>query len=284
MFITDFDGTLLKTDLSLCQKDINKIRELKSSGVITAIATGRSVYSFDLALGRLKILPDFLDYLIFSTGAGILSYPDKKIIKSSHLTKEDARYISYTLEQKKIDHMIHKKIPYTREFVYKKFSCENHDFDNRINLYKNFCLPCSSNRQIESSTQVIAVLSPEKDFEHEKSFYKGLNNFNIVKTTSPLDNKSIWMEIFPKNVSKSHAASWLAGRLNIKRENILSVGNDYNDEDLLSWSGNSFITENAPVDLKKKFKNVPSNDSGAVKTAIETWTNNFSQYETESYL
>jgi hypothetical protein len=126
IFITDFDGTFLKTDSSLCKKNIKEIVKIKNKGVITAVATGRSIYSFDLAFARLKIKPDFLNYLIFSTGAGILYYPDKKIIKASGV-------------------------------------------------------------------------------------------------------------------------------------------------------------ENAPIDLKAKFKIVPSNDCGAVRTAIKNWTNNFSKYETESF-
>jgi hydroxymethylpyrimidine pyrophosphatase-like HAD family hydrolase len=131
-------------------------------------------------------------------------------------------------------------------------------------------------------TSVIAVLPPGHDIKIQNRIFKGLSSFNIVKTTSPLDNKSIWMEIFPENVSKSTAASWLAQKTGVKRKDILSLGNDYNDEDLLSWSGSSFIAENAPDDLKIKFKNVPSNDCGAVKTAIKNWENNFFAHETES--
>jgi Cof subfamily protein (haloacid dehalogenase superfamily) len=283
MFITDFDGTLLKTDSSLCQNDIKEIRKLKKSGITTVVATGRSLYSFDLALAKIGIKPDFLDYLIFSTGAGILSYPDKRIIKASGLAKKHALNISRFLEKEKIDHMIHNEIPYTREFLYKKFSEKNHDFNARLQLYQNFCSPLSKNSVIKKSTQVIAVLPPDHDIKIQDKIVKGLSFFNIIKTTSPLDNKSIWMEIFPKNVSKSMAASWLAEKLDIKKKYILSVGNDYNDEDLLSWSGSSFIAENAPLELKNKFKIVPSNDCGAVKTAIKNWTNNFSQYETESF-
>ncbi|MGE4518133.1 MAG: HAD family hydrolase [Desulfobacteraceae bacterium] len=282
MFITDFDGTFLKTDSSLCNNDITEIKKLKEQGIITAVATGRSLYSFDLAFARLKLEPDFLDYLIFSTGAGILSYPDKRIIKSSGLEKKHVIDISRFLEKEKIDHMIHNEIPYTREFVYKKFSDKNHDFNARIELYKNFCSPFSSDSEIKRSTQVIAVLPPGHDIKIQSRIFNGLSSFNIVKTTSPLDNKSIWMEIFPENVSKSTAASWLAQKTGVKRKDILSLGNDYNDEDLLSWSGSSFIAENAPDDLKIKFKNVPSNDCGAVKTAIKNWENNFFAHETES--
>ncbi|MDY0360254.1 MAG: HAD family hydrolase [Desulforegulaceae bacterium] len=283
MFITDFDGTFLKTDSSLCKKDIKEIVKIKNKGVITAVATGRSIYSFDLAFARLKLKPDFLDYLIFSTGAGILSYPDKKIIKASGLEKKHILDISSFLEKKKIDHMIHSEIPYTRDFFYKKFSDKNKDFNTRIELYQNYCSPFSSNSDINRSTQVIAILPPDHDIKMQSQIIRGLCSFNIIKTTSPLDNKSIWMEIFPKNVSKSIAASWLAQKTGVKRENILSIGNDYNDEDLLYWSGSSFIVENAPIDLKTKFKTVPSNDCGAVRTAIKNWTNNFSKYETESF-
>jgi len=272
MFITDFDGTFLRSDYSLCENDINAVKNLKNQGIITAVATGRSVFSFDMAMSRLKTKPDFLDYLVFSTGAGILSYPDKKIIKSENLNPENVYEITKILQTGRIDHMINMPVPYTREFVYVQYNKNNSDFNTRLKLYKDFCTPLDPDTEHEWSTHIIAVI-PDKLKKNQTDFiFENLKPYNIIKTTSPLDNKSLWLEIFPPGVSKSSAVSWLASRLEIERKNVLSIGNDYNDKDLLHWSGSSFITENAPEDLKKIFKNAPSNDYGAVKTAISNWS------------
>jgi hypothetical protein len=82
-----------------------------------------------------------------------------------------------------------------------------------------------------------------------------------------LDGKATWIEIFPTVVSKSRTAAWLAEELKIDKREIVSVGNDYNDLDLLEWTAESFVVDNAPADLKKRFAGVASNNNGGVAEA-----------------
>lgn len=275
MFITDFDGTLLKSDKTLCPFDIEKILELKNSGIVTAVATGRSVYSFETEMERLGIEPYFLDYLIFSTGAGILSLPGKKLLKSSSLESDDVKKIHEILNLGEVDHMIHKPIPDTKIFGYSLFNNKNKDFHSRLKIYENLCFQLEKEKNFGNATLIIAIIPQNMISSQTEFIFNNLREYNLIRTTSPLDNKSLWIEIFPKDVSKSSAASWLADTLEIKKKNILAIGNDYNDEDLLLWADNSYITANAPEDLKDKFLKAPSNDSGAVKTIIEQWKLSF---------
>ncbi|MFW5799204.1 MAG: HAD family hydrolase, partial [Spirochaetota bacterium] len=92
-----------------------------------------------------------------------------------------------------------------------------------------------------------------------------------VKTTSPLDGKSIWIEIFPLSVSKSLAGQYIADIENVPYYNIATVGNDYNDLDLLNWSKKSFVVSNAPDELKNKYKCVRSNNENGFTEAVSLW-------------
>jgi hydroxymethylpyrimidine pyrophosphatase-like HAD family hydrolase len=69
-------------------------------------------------------------------------------------------------------------------------------------------------------------------------------------------------------VSKSDAVLWIACNHRIKKEHMISIGNDYNDFDLLEISGKAFVVDNAPPDLKNRFHVVSSNDNGGVTEAI----------------
>jgi len=89
--------------------------------------------------------------------------------------------------------------------------------------------------------------------------------------TSPLDGKSIWIELFPSHVSKGSATAWLSQRLGLKSESVCAVGNDYNDTTLLEWSGSGFVVENAPEDLRARFSCVFSNDDCGVTNAVKRW-------------
>ena len=84
--------------------------------------------------------------------------------------------------------------------------------------------------------------------------------FSVIIATSPLDHTSLWVEVFNKNVSKSKAAFFLSKELSVERKNVFSIGNDYNDLDLLEWSGKGFVVENALDELKKGFEQVSSNN------------------------
>jgi hypothetical protein len=93
----------------------------------------------------------------------------------------------------------------------------------------------------------------------------------VIRTTSPLDHRSTWIEVFPADVSKSRTTGWLAGRLGVPRERTAAVGNDYNDLDLLEWAGMAFVTANSPHELKQRFPAVASNNDAGVSEAIERW-------------
>jgi len=51
----------------------------------------------------------------------------------------------------------------------------------------------------------------------------------------------------------------------------MAIGNDYNDQDLLEWAGNAFVTANSPAKLKGLFRPVAANDEGGVAEAIHVW-------------
>jgi hypothetical protein len=53
----------------------------------------------------------------------------------------------------------------------------------------------------------------------------------------------------------------------------MSLGNDFNDLDLLCWSGKSYVVNNSPDELKQKFDTVPSNNDNGFSSAVDKWLN-----------
>ena len=98
-----------------------------------------------------------------------------------------------------------------------------------------------------------------------------LPELTVIRSTSPLDDRSTWIEIFPASVSKSRTTGWLAARLGIPQARTVSVGNDYNDLDLLDWSADRFVTANAPADLRERYPVVASHDEAGVSQAASLW-------------
>ena len=268
LFVTDLDGTLLRSDRTFAQADLNALKKLGKLHITRVIATGRSIFSFNtVADSRLPV-----DYVIFSTGAGVIHFPDGKLVRKVSLEESEVNRAMRVLADAQLDFMIHHPIPENHRFAYLAVSSDNTDFDQRISLYQPYAYRLRNTADgFGPATQLLAVLPPSKNVTIIADIRKSLSDFNVIQTTSPLDGKSTWIEIFPANVSKSITARWLAEKLKIDPHNIVSLGNDYNDLDLLEWSRNRYVVENAPEDLKNRFPVVASNNKGGVAESVERW-------------
>jgi hypothetical protein len=268
LFITDFDGTLLRTDRTLDEKDLETLEKLGRMNIVRVIATGRSLYSFDRAVG--SSLP--IDYIIFSTGAGIMKYPEGNLLRKVDLDPDAVRSTIKTLMDAELNFMVHRPVPDNHQFAYWSFRTDETDFFRRIELYKECSWPLDGDYDgFGAAAQLLAVVSNGRVTELLDSLRNRLPKLTIIRTTSPLDGKSTWIEFFHPEVSKSRAADWLAAQLGIHRKNTLSVGNDYNDLDLLEWADRRFVVDNAPQDLKDRFPAVSSNNHCGVTEAVNIW-------------
>lgn len=269
MVVTDLDGTLLNPLHQISDQDYRSLILLGEKHIYRVVATGRSFYS------ATNVLPhDFpIDYLIFSSGAGIINYTTREILYSQSLNPDEVVIIANCLITFQIDFMIHKPIPETHKFSFYQTNRENPDFDRRMTIYRKFAKPLTFNpKDFGNATQILAIV-PNNVSIYEKINDK-LPDFKVIRTTSPLDGNSIWIEIFPKKVSKGSAATWLCEKLDCDPGSVLGIGNDYNDIDLLNWTQHSFVMANAPEDLKNQFEITDSNiNSGFTKALSKKFRN-----------
>jgi hypothetical protein len=264
MVVTDLDGTLLNPQGEVSFKDIDTLKLLGDKGIIRVIATGRTPYSFD------KVLPsDFpIDYLVFSSGAGAMEWNTKKLLYTTELKPADVQSISDILVRRKVDFMVHEPIPANHRFLFFTTGNENPDFARRIEIYKAFCQPYIPGIPYGSSaTQILAVLPFDVDqFENLKQEFP---NHKVIRATSPLDGHSIWMEIFSLEVSKAYGIDWICKMHSISNEQVIAIGNDFNDLDMLTFIQRSYVVENAPFELQNFFKTVNSNSNSGFSHAVE---------------
>ena len=268
LLITDFDGTLRRSDGLISSMDREALVELGQKNYARVIATGRSLFSY-----RKWARDDLpLDYLIFSSGAGLVSARNWRLIRAINLDREEISFAAEQLIRRNLDFMIHRPIPENHFFGYHDTGIGNQDFQRRITLYKDYARPLNGCPEVLSSAaQLLAVVHPDRGLEAYNEIREILGEFTVIRTTSPLDHLSVWIEIFPRTVSKSLTSSWLADQLGLTPQSVLGVGNDYNDLDFLEWAGSSYVVSNSPPDIKKRFAQVASNDGGGVAEAVGRW-------------
>jgi len=269
LFITDFDGTLLSSDGTLAQADLDALESLARYGFKTAIATGRSLYSFNNSPG--VNLP--VDYIIFSSGAGVVAQSASKLLYQVNISAEMVTQALEFMSDSRFDFMLHHAVPENHKFLYRRANRGNTDFEARIKRYREFARPLNSTSMngFGEAAQFVAVIPQNETHDALRASKIGLPGLSMIRATSPLDHKSTWIEFFHPEVSKGRTAAWLASRLDVDPFNTMAIGNDYNDLDLLEWAAQGFVVENASDDIKHGFQQVASNNNGGVADAISRW-------------
>ena len=269
LFITDFDGTLLRSDGTLASRDLEALVSLKRCGIRTAVATGRSLYSFNNSPG--VGLP--VDYVIFTTGAGVVAWPQGNLIYRVNISADMVAQTLAFFRDTAFDFMLHRPVPDNHRFVYRRTCAANPDFETRLERYRQFGTPLNTDGRngFGEASQFLAVVPREETREALQAIRSRVPWLSVIHTTSPLDHASTWVELFHPDVSKSRTASWLTSALGVDPGATMAVGNDYNDRDLLEWAAESYVVRNAPGDLKRRFTTVASHDEGGVAEAIAQW-------------
>jgi Cof subfamily protein (haloacid dehalogenase superfamily) len=265
LIVTDFDGTLAGASGTVSEKNRETLAALGEKKHVRVIATGRNLYSVHKV-----IEPSFpVDYVIFTTGAGMIHWPTQKIMVSHHLEKDSIQTAFDCLKQKQIDFMIHEPIPNNHVFYCFETGLQNSDFAFRKEHYGNYCQPGNWASIPECATQFVAVLRPDQKESVYESVRSDLKAVNVVRATSPFDHNTIWVEIFSKKAGKHFTAEFLAQKLNIPVSETIAIGNDYNDVELLNWAGRSFAVENAISELKTRHEIVAHAEQDGFSEAVD---------------
>jgi hydroxymethylpyrimidine pyrophosphatase-like HAD family hydrolase len=241
------------------------LERLGALGVLRVVATGRSLRSL---LGVLP--PDTpLDFAAFSSGAGILRWSDRELLRARHLPAATAVRVARELCDLDADFMLHHAIPDNHRFLYRGSGRPNADFARRLALADAHGEPLPA-RGVELGPMCQAVVvEPGFAAQRVRRLRRTFADLSVVRATSPLDGTSLWLEIFAAGVNKSTAANWIVERWRPASRGSLAIGNDYNDADLLDWADLSFVVANAPPDLRRRHGSVASNDDGGFAEAVD---------------
>ena len=264
LVVTDLDGTLLDSASRLSDANRGTLETLGRNGVVRAVATGRSLYS-----ARLVMLEDFpVDYLAFSSGAGIVSWDDGRLLRSLAMDPVLVERLVARLRGLDVDFMVQHVAPDSHRFHFVRSSRRNADFERRVERYRRFAKPWRDGAAGEIGVSQFVVIEPPEADSRLELLAREFEEVHVVRTTSPLDHASTWIELFPAGVSKAHAGDWLRARHAIDHARTVAVGNDYNDLDMLEWAEHARVVSNAPPSMRERFAVVRANDDDGFTEAV----------------
>lgn len=253
----DLDGTLLCDDSSISNENLNAIHRIKNNGIEFVINTGRTLYEIPK-----ELLNDAdIRYIIHSDGSVIYDKASSKILQSRYIDTETALKLFKLLDS--FDTMIGFYVNGHPVTDIKKLSCQSYEY---FNIDKNYRSVMDLTRKgVENLEKYISendkieliniFFKYPKERNHCAEILK--EKFDIQFTTS-MDNN---IEITAKSISKGMALKKLCDILQIKKENVIALGDSKNDITMFDFAGTSLCAGNAS-DVVKEYadKQVCSNN------------------------
>jgi len=265
---TDLDGTFLRDDKSISDRNLEALHLLGSKNIIRVVATGRNLRKVNEVIS--EAIP--FDYIVYSSGAGVFDRLKLEHIYTQNIQAGPAnKLIEYFLVNDLNFHAFHPA-PHNHSLWYHRGSEHCAEFERYFSFHNSFASPLPENNYLENGVCQFLVVIPgdENRFVKMKNHIEEMcPEIRVIRSSSPLNTGYIWLEIFHKEVSKGNGVLQLCNRLNILPSETLGIGNDYNDIDLLEFTEHSFLTDNAPEALKNSFRLLPTNEEDAFAHAVE---------------
>lgn len=259
----DIDGTLLNDQHEITTRVKSAIQKAKALGVKIVLCTGRPLIGVQQYLSDLELREEG-DYVISFNGAMVQDTFTKKVLSHLTLNYQDLKTIYRFSETAKLHmHFFDEKTLYTPNRHIGKYTVGEAYLTGPDLVFQE--IENTPTDLIMSKAMLIdepeileaGILQIPTDF-HQK--------YHLVRSTP------FYLEILNKEATKGNAVKQLAQLLNIKRSEVMCIGDQENDTSMIEYAGLGVAMGNAIPDIKAKagFITASNNESG-VAVAIEKY-------------
>ena len=265
---TDLDGTFLKNDRSISVGNLNALDRLGEKKIIRVVATGRNLRKV------MEVIPAEVpfDFIVYSSGAGIYNWQEKKHMYHKNISRETSNQLIEYFRKKDYNFYAFDEAPENHRLWFHKGEQDCEEFNLYFSFHNSFSEQLPTDRELKNGLCQFMLIIPEDEvkFASLKAEIEAQSSeIRVIRSSSPVTKGYIWVEVFHREVSKGHGVNHLCNILNVHQDETFGIGNDYNDLDLLYFTAHSFLTENAPQEIRRKFTSVPSNENDAFAYAVK---------------
>jgi len=264
----DIDGTLLDPQFQISPRNLAALRAAHESGIEIMLATGRR-HDYALPVARELGIPA---WLISSNGA---------LVRSSTGETFHADRLPAPVARKLIQHM-----DKFRPNAVLTFDRQGQD---ALILEREHTLNRSISRWIEKNSSHIQYVTPLENALTEdpiQAMYCGsveqmkaaqarlglakfIDQITVLRTQYDYRDLCI-LDVLNRDCTKGHALRRWAEHYGIPREQIMAIGDNYNDLEMLEFAGLPVIMGNASEELRQSgWRITASNADSGVAAALE---------------
>jgi len=283
----DIDGTLLNSHGEVTDRNKQAIERALKKGIDVVLTSGRMPEAILPIAHEIKANK----YLISGNGASIYDIQKSETIYSNYMKKNKVLEIIDICEKNSMfynvytnDSIVTKTLNYNILFYHNENKKKSEDrrikikvIDDIYNYIENYerddllkVTICDSDKMVFNNiinklknVRDIAIL--EVEHMSKKIIKHGTDDFEI---------SYFYTEISNKNVNKWSAIEELMKILKITREEVITIGDNINDKEMIENAETGVVTGNGSPGMKKIADYIVStNDESGVAEAIEKYIN-----------
>jgi Cof subfamily protein (haloacid dehalogenase superfamily) len=257
----DMDGTLLRSDHSISDETIQTIRTLTQKGIAVILVSARPINA---------VMPTFRN-IGLPPASPVIS------LNGSYIVEKDEPIFQAVVDLETTARVTEEVRPFKATIAYylqrewfseKKDAWTDHEqkiMDVPVEVAPIDSLIGDWKTRAIAPNKMMVMSEPENITQiqkHLRSVYNGRLNIYPSKAT--------YLEVMDSRGSKSNAVKFIGQRLGLTPGEIIAMGDNYNDAEMIQYAGMGVAMGNAPDDIKAVADYVTeTNNNDGVRKAME---------------
>ncbi|WP_064092790.1 Cof-type HAD-IIB family hydrolase [Rossellomorea aquimaris] len=249
MIVLDLDDTLLRDDQTISDRTKDALLQAQEAGVKVVLASGRPTYGMRWVAKELK-----LDHY----GSYILSFNGSKIIDCKTNEEKYSRTLSAETAHRLYD--LSKRegvgiLTYAEDAILVE---EENEFATIESELTGLPVQVVSNFK-EAVTKPVVKALMLKEAERLVDVEKKLQT-ELEGELSVMRSKPFFLEFTQLGVTKGASLDYLITPMGITSDEVIAIGDSYNDLAMIEYAGLGVAMGNAPEDIKERADYVSSSN------------------------
>ena len=255
LIASDLDGTMFEKGNVIPETNLKAINDINNSNINFTICTGKTYSLFK------NICQDIgTGYGIFGNGNQIINLKTGEEIYRKLLKNEDVLFCINTAKKLNLHvHLYTNKEVITEKLLYMDLrNFELTKNDKNIDLEFKIVTDIQKYVKRENPEILKLVISAEKDLASLKNeFAKNKNlQVNLIRKVDKYRDEIIgkeyeYLDIMPAGINKEQALEVLENYLKIDKSEVLAIGDNLNDLEMIKDSGVGIAVANAYDEVKE---------------------------------
>lgn len=240
MIVLDLDDTLLKKDGTISPATKEMLHRAQQAGVTVVLASGRPTFGIEPVAKELD-LEGTGGYMLSFNGAKIIDCTDHRELYAANLTRQQMQQLfDWSMEEGAYIQT------YMGDQIVASAGNPYTDIEKEI-TGMDILVPDDFKRYVSGDVvKAIVLQDPERLKEIEKK-WEPLVQGQMYMTIS----KPFFLEFMNREVDKSKSIARLAELLHIPMEQVIAIGDSYNDLSMIEAAGLGVAMENGVERVKQ---------------------------------